>query len=61
MEPENPALNLYKMKPGYAIDDSVSLHFVDQQLHKIVRSKSGPQAYFVEGSGQIKTLEPIDL
>ena len=50
-----------EMKTGYGIDDSVGLHFVDLELRRIVRSKPGPKAYFIEGSDQVKTLDPIDL
>ena len=36
-----------KMKPGYAVEDGVALHFVDEQLHMSVSSRINRKAYFV--------------
>ena len=36
-----------KMKPGYAVEDGVALHFVDEQLHMSVSSRIDRKAYFV--------------
>lgn len=36
-----------KMKPGYAVEDGVALHFVDEQLHISVSSHIDRKAYFV--------------
>ena len=36
------------MKAGYAADDGVALHFVDDQLFKIISSQQEKRAYQVE-------------
>ena len=37
-----------EMPPGYGIDDYAALHFVDGELHRVVASREGAQAYRVE-------------
>ncbi|MDA8346178.1 MAG: peptidase E [Thermaerobacter sp.] len=34
--------------PGVALDDGVALHYVERQLHRVVRSSEGPTAYRLE-------------
>lgn len=49
---------------GYAADDGVGLHFIDDKLHKIVSSRPQAKAYKVEkinGQVQETILEPIYL
>ncbi|BAZ32964.1 hypothetical protein NIES4074_54720 [Cylindrospermum sp. NIES-4074] len=49
---------------GYAADDGVGLHFIDNQLEKIVSSRSQAKAYRLEKVGDTVTetiLEPIFL
>jgi dipeptidase E len=36
------------MPDGYAVDDGAALHFVDEELHAVVASKSAARAYRVE-------------
>jgi dipeptidase E len=37
-----------EMCAGYGIDDGCALHFVNEQLYKVVRSRPSAQAHFVE-------------
>jgi dipeptidase E len=39
------------MQDGYAADDGVGLHFIDDQLHAIVSSRPDARAYRVERNG----------
>lgn len=39
------------LKPGYAIEDSAALHFIDGALHQAVSSVRGKKAYFVRPVG----------
>ena len=39
------------MRPGYAAEDSTALHFVGEDLHRVVASKPGRRAYRVEPVG----------
>ena len=34
--------------PGVALEDGVALHYVERQLHRVVRTQDGPTAYRVE-------------
>jgi peptidase E len=52
------------LSAGFALDDGVGLHFVDQRLKRAIRSRSGANAYWVDGSsGQISetVLKPMVL
>jgi dipeptidase E len=52
------------LKNGYAADDGVALHFVNDRLEKIVSSRPDAKAYRVEKSGNLvkeTTLHPIYL
>ncbi|MFE9279073.1 Type 1 glutamine amidotransferase-like domain-containing protein [Paenibacillus glucanolyticus] len=40
---------------GYAADDGAALHFIDEQLHKIVSSRVDAHAYHVQGVGNTVT------
>jgi dipeptidase E len=43
------------IRPGVAADDGVALHYVDRQLHRVVRSSAGPAAYRIELSrGEVR-------
>ncbi len=46
-----------EMSPGYAADDYAALHFVDGELHGVVASREGAQAYRVErgADGAVET------
>ncbi len=49
------------MRPGYAADDSTALHFVGDELHRVVSSRPGRSAYRVEplGGAVVETaIEP---
>lgn len=41
------------MPPGYAADDGVALHFVDDELHKIVSSRPDARAYRVDAKDHV--------
>jgi dipeptidase E len=52
------------LKNGYAADDDVALHFVNDRLEKIVSSRPDAKAYRVEKFGdsvEETTLDPIYL
>ncbi|TKI62844.1 peptidase E [Lysinibacillus mangiferihumi] len=36
-----------KIKPGFATDDGVAIHFIDQEIHNIVSSRPNAKAYKV--------------
>ena len=40
-----------EMKPGYAVDDSCALHFIDGELERAVSSKPEAKAYTVNAEG----------
>ena len=52
-----------KIKPGYAADDGVALHFIDKEFVKAVSSRPTAKAYRVDGSltGIEEELETIYL
>lgn len=52
-----------KLQPGYAADDGVALHFIDQQLHKVVSSRPTAKAYRVEFDENVieRELETVYL
>ena len=50
-----------EMKAGFACDDSVALHFIDNELVKVVSSVKNVKAYYFENENNIlkeKILEP---
>jgi dipeptidase E len=48
-----------EMPPGYAADDSVALHFRDQELYRVVSSRKHAKAYYVNlgASGEVVESE----
>ncbi len=49
------------LKPGYAIDNSAAIYFEDNEVKKVVSTRKGPSAYYVEKiNGRIveKVLKP---
>lgn len=40
-----------EMGPGYALDDSAAVHFIDGKLHRAVASRPNATAYWVEQDG----------
>lgn len=46
-----------KIKPGYAADDGVALHYIDQKLNKIVNSRPNAKAYKVYFDKTVKEIE----
>jgi dipeptidase E len=42
------------IKAGFAIDDSVAIHFIDQDIHRIVSSRPTSKAYRVSYEGTLK-------
>ena len=52
------------LMPGYAADDGVGLHFIDQELHKVVSSRPNAKAYYVTTEGESlieRTIDPVYL
>ncbi|QNG58504.1 peptidase E [Metabacillus idriensis] len=39
-----------KIKNGYALDDGAALHFIDEQVHKVVSSRQSAKAFYVKKS-----------
>lgn len=53
-----------EMLPGIACDDSVALHFIDEELHEVICSVEGKAAYRMHveaGQLQEERLEPLYL
>lgn len=46
-----------KIKPGIATDDGVALHYIDQEIHKIVRSRPNAKAYKVFYEKELKEIQ----
>lgn len=42
---------------GYAAEDGVGLHYVDQDLHEAVTLRSGSQAWWVDRTGDGRLAE----
>lgn len=47
------------LKPGFAVDDNVALHFIDGSIHTIVRSNERGKAYFVSMLSGIIEENPL--
>lgn len=45
---------------GYATEDGVALHFVGDQLEKIISSRPDAKAYWLERIGEIVNEEPLE-
>ncbi len=50
-----------KIKPGIAADDGVAIHYVDQDVHKIVSSRPDAKAYRVDYDKGVKETELATL
>ena len=46
-----------KIKPGIAVDDGVAIHYIDQDIYKIVSSRPNARAYKVYYNNKIKEIE----
>ncbi|WP_026582886.1 peptidase E [Bacillus sp. J33] len=46
-----------KIKPGIAADDGVAIHYIDQEVSKIVSSRPGAKAYKVFYDKEVKEIE----
>lgn len=46
-----------QIKPGFATDDGVAIHYLDQEVNKIVSSRPNAKAYKVEYDKQVIELE----
>jgi dipeptidase E len=46
-----------KIKPGIAIDDGVAIHYIEQEVSKIVSSRPNAKAYKVYYDKQVKEIE----
>jgi len=46
-----------RIKPGIAVDDSVAIHYIDQEIYKIVSSRPKAKAYKVFYDKKIKETE----
>jgi dipeptidase E len=53
-------INNGQLKSGYGVDDSCALHFVDNNLHKIVSSVSTAKAYYIDKNDE-KVLDTFYL
>jgi len=49
-----------EIAPGHAFDDNTAGHFIDGQRHKVVSSRPGAQAYFVERDGGEALETPLE-
>jgi dipeptidase E len=47
--------------PGFAIDDGVALHFLDDKLHRVVASRHGATAYRVRATNGTVQEEPLSV
>lgn len=53
-----------RIKGGYGVDDSVALHFIDEQLHQVVASVDGKKAFYAtnsEGKTEERVITPLFL
>lgn len=58
----NQLIDKKEMHPGYGIDDCAAIHFVDQDVRAVVRSKPGAQVHYMSiESSRNRTIDPIDL
>jgi len=48
------------MRPGYAADDSVALHFVGTELARVVASRPGRRGWRLDVAGGEVVEEPLD-
>jgi peptidase E len=46
---------------GFAIDDGVAIHFIDNQVHRVVTSRQGVTAYRVHWTGAEVREEPMPV
>lgn len=53
-------VNQGQLKPGYGVDDGAAIHFIDDQVHKIVSSRPNAKVYFIEKNTE-KIINPIYL
>jgi dipeptidase E len=49
------------MRPGFAVDDGVALHFIGTQLHRAVSSRRSGGAYHVEAHAGGVHEAPLDV
>lgn len=49
------------MKPGYAIDDAVAVHFKGGRLERVVSKRSGAKAYHVSVNGGAIQETPLEV
>jgi len=47
------------MMPGIAADDGAGLHYIDDQLHKVVTSRPNARAYAIERQGDTAVERPL--
>ena len=48
------------IQPGYGVENSAALHFIDGKLYQTVCSVPGKQAYFVDMDGEQVTETPLE-
>jgi dipeptidase E len=47
--------------PGFAIDDGAALHFIDNEVHRVVASRKGATAYRVRAANGAVCEEPLSV
>jgi peptidase E len=47
--------------PGFAIDDGAAIHFVSDQVYRVVASREGATAYRVQATGVEVREEPLPV
>ncbi len=50
----------HRLSPGYAIDDGVALHFIDDALAYVVSSRPTAQAFYISTEGDSVVECPLD-
>jgi peptidase E len=50
-----------EIAPGVAIDDGAALHYIDEQLHRVIASRRGVTAYQVYVAGAEVQEEPMPV
>jgi peptidase E len=50
-----------EMRPGYGLDDSAAVHFVDGDLYRAVASREGATAYYIDKQGDDVVETPQEM
>jgi dipeptidase E len=50
-----------EIAPGFAIDDGAAIHFINNEVHRVVASRKGAKAYRVRATGNAVQEEPMPV